>query len=627
MNFTRGLLAAVLLVIAQSALSQPPLLPPQLSGAGAEALRALEPLVWTDPWTAEEQLASLGPLEGDLEAARHLLLAQALVYLHPDEELPAAVDAGFSALGADSAPLLRHHLITLDGIRIAREGDFAQAAIRLADAAAEARDEGLAATALFATAELAYAHTQAGNYETALLVLQDAAEEALLARDPFLKAQTDEIYGVIYTYIDEYDRAITYTERALEGYQALGYPVYEAESIFGLATAYRYAGDGEAAVEAFQRYREIMVARDNQAGRFSALYGLGMTHAELGDCDTALPLIEQALGADGPPDYDAELLKRAAVCEARAGDGPAAHSALARSRAIIEAAETLTGTRWAIELDKVEADIHAALGAYELAYGALQTYHEAQLALLRENASEQRQSRRAALENARQAMHIELLQEQARVRSLEAERQQRELRSERIGLIMLVAGLALIAAIVLWRLRDLRRFRELSIRDDLTSLANRRFIFEQLRALLAGLRQDLGVVSIVLIDLDDFKNVNDRHGHPVGDRVLKVVARAIAEILRPGDEVARVGGEEFLLVLPRTDLADATGVAHRARETVESLRVPVDGDESIQVTASFGVACTTPNRHSVDALYAAADEALYHAKEQGKNRVELADAA
>jgi diguanylate cyclase (GGDEF)-like protein len=623
-NTVRCLLTAVLLFSAVPALSQPALLPPGLSGPEVDRLRMLEPLVWSDPWTARERLLALPRLDAEVEAARQLLLAQALVYLYLDEEFAAAVDAGLTALGAGSPPILRYQLAILDGIRIAREGGFLDAATRLADAAGKARAEGLATIALFATAELAYAHAHAGDYEKALLVLQDAAQEALLAEDPFLTARVDETYGVIYTYLDEFDRAIAYSRRSLEGYEALGFPVYVAEAVYGLATAYRYAGEREAAIEAFRRYQEIMVSHDDQGGRFSALYGLGMTYAELGDCATALPLIEEALNEDGPPDYDAELMKRAAVCHARGGDAAASRATLLRARAIIENMPTLAGTRWAIDLDKADSDVNAALGNYEQAYRALLRYHGAQLALQRDNASEQRQSGRTALENARQALQIELLQEQARVRSLEAERQQREQRNERVGFLLLIVGLALVAVIVLWRLRDLRRFRELSNRDGLTAVANRRFIFEQLKVLLAGLVPGRGGVSIMLIDVDDFKTINDRYGHPVGDRVLQATAAALSEILRPGDRIARVGGEEFMLVLPRTDQDGAARVADRARETLEALRVTADGGGDITITASIGVASTTPHRGSVEALYAAADEALYAAKARGKNRVEVA---
>ncbi|MEO1078040.1 MAG: tetratricopeptide repeat-containing diguanylate cyclase [Pseudomonadota bacterium] len=627
MNILRRLLAAVLFASALPALSQPPLLPPELTEPASSQLRDIEALVWSDPWTARKRLLALPAFEAEAEAARQLLLAQALLYLYLDDELAAAVEAGLAALDTDSSPILRYQLENLDGIQVARGGDFLRAASILTESADGARAEGLTSTALYATAELAWAYARAGDYETALLVLQDTAQEALLAQDSFLTALADETYGVIYTYIDEFDRAIAYSRRAIEGYEALGYRLYEAEAVFGLATAYRYAGEREAAIEAFRRYQGIMESNKDEAGRFSALYGLGMTQAELGDCATALPLIQEALDADGPPDYDAELLKRAAVCHARGGDATAARAALARSRAIIEGIPALEVTRWAIDLDKAESDVDAALGDFEQAYRALLRYHEAELALQQKNASEQRQSRRTALENDRQALQIELLQEQARVRSLEVERQQREQRNERLGFLLLVVGLALVAAIVLWRLRDLRKFRELSNRDDLTAVANRRCIFEQLQALVTGPAEGRGDASIVLIDVDDFKAINDHYGHPAGDQVLQSTAQALSGILRPGDEIARVGGEEFLLVLPRTDLQGAERVAKRARETLEALRVTVDGNLIVTITASIGIATTAPQRDTVDALYAAADEALYRAKAGGKNRVELAATA
>ena len=627
-NIHRPFLLAVLVALTAGARGQPLLLPETLA---AEELRAVEPLVWSDPWAAREQLLVLGPryagAEPAVKAAYQALLAQSLVYLHRNEALADAVAAGTAALADDSPSRLRQHLAMLDGVSAVRQGELDRALDRLATAAAEARGAGLQGIAVLATAELGYAHAHAGNYEQALLVLQDAAEEALAGDDPFLNAVVNEVYGVLYTYLDEFDRATTYYRRALTDYEALAYPVYVAEAVYGMATAYRYGGERAAALDAFRRYQGIMAARGDAGGRFSALYGLGMTYAEMGDCGAALPVIADALQADGPADYDAELLKRAAVCHARQGDAEAANEALARSRTIIAGIPELEGTRWEIELDKAAAEMYAALGAYEQAYPALDRYQAAKLALQQENASERRQSQRAALENARQALQIELLQEQARVRSLEIERQQREQRNERLGFILVALGLGVMIAIVLWRLRDLRRYRRLATRDSLTGLANRRHIFARLESLLDTLAPGRGSLSLVLLDVDDFKVVNDRYGHPVGDRVLQTLGSALMGMLRPGDEAARVGGEEFLLVLPRTDRDGAVRVAARLRETLRELRVAAGGGAALRVTASIGVVTAEPGRQTADALYAAADEALYRAKSSGKDRFELAAAA
>jgi diguanylate cyclase (GGDEF)-like protein len=128
-------------------------------------------------------------------------------------------------------------------------------------------------------------------------------------------------------------------------------------------------------------------------------------------------------------------------------------------------------------------------------------------------------------------------------------------------------------------------------------------------------------VSLLMIDIDHFKSVNDRYGHPAGDRVLRDVARLLQEGVRTVDTVGRYGGEEFVAILPQTEMADARQLAERLRRAIEAHVVKVPAGE-IRVTVSIGVAkypavaIATP-----DDLVRAADQALYRAKEEGRNRV------
>jgi diguanylate cyclase (GGDEF)-like protein len=156
--------------------------------------------------------------------------------------------------------------------------------------------------------------------------------------------------------------------------------------------------------------------------------------------------------------------------------------------------------------------------------------------------------------------------------------------------------------------------------DELTGLANRRHFEEQLAAELARVGRFGGPLAIVLADLDDFKDVNDRFGHPVGDVVLREFARALEEAIREIDIAARWGGEELVLLLPGTDLAGAAQVAERARAVLEGRVVVSPDGDPIRVTASFGVAAY-PEAGSADQLLETADAALYEAKRAGKNRV------
>jgi diguanylate cyclase (GGDEF)-like protein len=159
--------------------------------------------------------------------------------------------------------------------------------------------------------------------------------------------------------------------------------------------------------------------------------------------------------------------------------------------------------------------------------------------------------------------------------------------------------------------------------DGLTGLANRRQCEEALRTEVSRSRRFGGPLSIVVGDLDDFKSVNDEHGHPVGDTVLREFARILERSVRDVDVAGRWGGEEFLLVLPGTDGEGAVRLAQRIRDYLEGRTLSTPEGVPVRITASFGVA--EHRQHlEPEELVAAADSALYEAKRAGKNRVSLA---
>ena len=128
-----------------------------------------------------------------------------------------------------------------------------------------------------------------------------------------------------------------------------------------------------------------------------------------------------------------------------------------------------------------------------------------------------------------------------------------------------------------------------------------------------------------MLDLDDFKQINDTYGHQQGDVVLREVARVLEDTSREIDEPARYGGEELAVALPQTDLDGAYNLAERVREGIEALEIPrLDGRGMLKVTASLGVAALPDCAGSEQELIAAADAALYEAKHAGKNRTERA---
>lgn len=171
------------------------------------------------------------------------------------------------------------------------------------------------------------------------------------------------------------------------------------------------------------------------------------------------------------------------------------------------------------------------------------------------------------------------------------------------------------------RLLDLnRQLDRLTITDPLTSLRNRRYFMQRLEDAIAQLGRGGESLAVAIVDLDRFKHINDRHGHLVGDRLLRAAAQSMRRVARRGEVIARIGGEEFGVILPNADAVGAYRAAERLRQAVHRSSARFPGGK-VRVTASVGVILAlssegaTPSR-----LLLAADRALYAAKHAGRNR-------
>ncbi|AKU22196.1 GGDEF domain-containing protein [Massilia sp. NR 4-1] len=167
-------------------------------------------------------------------------------------------------------------------------------------------------------------------------------------------------------------------------------------------------------------------------------------------------------------------------------------------------------------------------------------------------------------------------------------------------------------------------YRQLSMVDGLTSLYNRAWLNDLLPTMVASAHDTQAPLSLVMIDIDHFKKFNDSHGHLQGDQALRTAAQVLSGALRPSDCAVRYGGEEMMVILPNTSIGLAQSVAERLCERMR--QAVVFGDMRLplpHITASFGVAALQPGQDE-QALIAAADAALYRAKEAGRNRVAVA---
>lgn len=169
------------------------------------------------------------------------------------------------------------------------------------------------------------------------------------------------------------------------------------------------------------------------------------------------------------------------------------------------------------------------------------------------------------------------------------------------------------------------QFRRLAETDALTGAANRRAFMQYLDIQTQNAGRDEIPLSVIMVDLDHFKLINDTHGHGAGDRVLVETVRAIQGCLRDGDMLGRLGGEEFCVILPGAGLHSAALAGERIRAAVEAMTIATEAGDPVPVTASLGVASLANSDLIVspDALLQAADAALYHAKDSGRNRVSL----
>jgi diguanylate cyclase (GGDEF)-like protein len=161
----------------------------------------------------------------------------------------------------------------------------------------------------------------------------------------------------------------------------------------------------------------------------------------------------------------------------------------------------------------------------------------------------------------------------------------------------------------------------LAITDELTQLYTLRHFHNRIEECLARYKRYEQKFGVLMLDLDHFKSINDKWGHPMGDETLRRVARALLRSIRTLDTAFRHGGEEFAILLAETDPATAQLVAERVRQEIEGIEIPLEGGGRVAVTASIGFAVCPDNGVSVQELMAAADAALYVAKSGGRNRV------
>ncbi len=455
--------------------------------------------------------------------------------------------------------------------------------------------------------------------------------------------------GATFFYTDRLDEAVRYLYEALEALRAIPPSPQLPTVMSNLSAALVTVGDFEPArelahdaLELLPRYNNaqlMLFARSNLA---EALLGVGDRDGALAAVDAmfadrALPARRAAqahycaiaaetyalfdrlddaercvqtareIHADYPGGFN-EVHWRWGTAALAAARDPAAGAlpALEAAAAAADAAHHLP------TLCKAHAELarrFAALGRYEEAYRHQQRLFDAQTERLRSRAS----ARYYLLKVEHELTH-------ARVERDRAERERQE--SEALNRTLERLNRELVA-----RMREIEQLQAQlateAVHDPLTQLFNRRYLDSTLPGLLGGAARRTAPLALALVDLDYFKRINDRFGHPAGDTVLVQVARVLGSALRPADVVARYGGEEFCIVLPDTDGDGALAALGMLAQRLRMLELEVDDEPLGALTFSAGVAVFPAHGETVPTLVAAADRALYAAKRAGRDRIVL----
>ncbi len=589
-----------------------------------QQLLKLESIIHQSPKVALEQLNSISSSIDKNDklslALFHLRKLQAENLLNHWDAFEITLKTGLQNLGPTSPVFLKSYYHSYQGISAVRQANYTIAKDHLQQAVKFAESTIHVNAHVFALEELAYAYSLEQNFEQALLLLHKAKSVALNEKNPFLLAIVEESYGATFSYMDNYQKSLEHYNSALVIYQQLELKPYQAEALLGMGMTYRHAQQWPQAISSLSAYVSLTENNPSEISTFYANYGLGMTYADQQLFQKAKPYLISALNSNGPNDYKAEIYKQLSLTYLSEGSLEKAFNSLQLAKNIFSSIPSLEHTSWSIETIQIESELYFASKQFEKSHTLLQEYHQLHIQILQNKSSERLLKLQIGMDNQRKDLQIEILKSKAASDLVQLAAQQKVQKNQQLLNSLFLFVLFGVLIFAYWQRRTSKKFRLLSNYDGLTGVYNRRFIFQQLGSLLENLPPRNGQLCLVLADIDDFKNTNDEYGHPSGDEVLKQTANIGLSILRPGDIIARIGGEEFMMLLPRTSASQGLNVANRWRKALQQIPIKDQKGNSISVSISVGVASFDKNCTTSDSLYSRADKALYKAKSLGKNQ-------
>lgn len=384
----------------------------------------------------------------------------------------------------------------------------------------------------------------------------------------------------------------------------------------GVAQIHHSRASWPEALMAFQEAVAIYQQVDDKSGEAYAEHGLAATLLRLDKPVPALRHIDRALEIlatqDDPMQVVRSTLLRARLL-AVAGRAAEAVTALQDTEEkVLSLNEDLLSSDWW----ETNALAQRGRGHWREAYESLAKWMEIDARIQKQRKSEQAARLRVQFNRAQDIEALETLKKLS-----ENDQRLRRTQAAAIALFVLLLVVAMVYAVR--KVRESSLLRALASTDELTGLPNRRAVIAYAENLMHLIRSRGGRLSVLMIDVDRFKQVNDTHGHGVGDEVLRHIAHTLPIGLRSRDRLGRLGGEEFVVFLPDATIDHAAQIANRMREAIEFTPARTSAGE-VRLTISIGVSEVTDSSDSVTSLLDRADEALYKAKADGRNAVVVA---